>query len=176
FIKNVQGIVERRRNIGKQIRHFELRLHIKVTAWKCKSLGLVNFIIGIDTKQYIMYPPVVLFQIMRIIGTDDPDLILLRKFEEDLVDIFLTQATVINILHIAVALKFNIIILTKQVEPPPQSLLCFVLFAADDQLRDFSADTTTRGDQSFVILFNEFFVNPGKFAVQSLDIPERAEF
>ena len=65
------------------------------------------------------------------------------------------------------ALQFDEIVFAEEVEPPFEFLFRFFFGFVEDGLRDIGADAASRGDQAFMVLFDQRFVDSGIFAVQA---------
>ena len=83
----------------------------------------------IDTEQDVMWLPVILFNIVGIIGGDHLQLILPGKSQQDLIDIFLAvpgrhhDAPFIpdgDVLEAPMTLQFDLEVLAQQFDPPSQ--------------------------------------------------------
>ena len=74
------------------------------------------------------------------------------------------------------ALQFYIIILSKNIQPPFKCLFSLFFRFVNNGLWYFSTDATGSGNQSFMVLEEEFFVNPRPFAIHPFGVAIRAEF
>ena len=106
---------------------------------------------------------------MRIVGANDLDVVFAGEQQQLLVHILLADAQPVDIVQAPVALQFDVKILAQQVQPPAELLFGFLQLAIQDSLRYFRPDAAAGGDQPLVVLFDQFLVDTGKFAVQAFD-------
>ena len=93
-----------------------------------------------------------------------------------MIDVFLTDAHAIDVFQTSVALDFDVIIFSKQIDPPTQLFFGFLQFAVHDQLGNLRTNAATAGDQTFVVLHQQLLVDTRIFAVQTFDETQGTQF
>ncbi len=73
------------------------------------------------------------------------------------------------------ALQFDIIIVTEDIEPPFKEFFGFFDLAVNDRLRDLRTDAAARGDQALMVFFDQFLVYPRELPVPAIDIAKRTK-
>ena len=121
FFYYLVGVIQRFRQVAKQLTHFLLCFEIELIVEKRKSSTFHAYVIirkffsswralfftGVDAQQNIVCVGVFLIYIMRIIGANSFDVILFREFEQNFVYLLL--------LFHAVALQLDVKIFAKQI-------------------------------------------------------------
>ena len=106
--------------------------------------------------------------VMRIVGANHFYIKLLCETNQNFVHFYLVG----NIM----SLQLDVIIFAKKIQPPFEGFSRFVFAFVQNQLRHFCTDATSGRYQTFVVLQNEFFVNPRIFSVHSFYKTERTKF
>src|SRR5436305_2027589 len=98
---------------------------------------------------------VLLVYIMRVIARDYFYIVFPGEFYQNLVHFILLRNTM--------PLKFHIIILLKNIQPPFKFIFSFGLALFQDSLRYQGAKTTCGGNEAFMMFMNKFLIYPRIF-------------
>ena len=178
LVHNLEGIVERLRDVVEQCTHFSLCLEIELVVPEGETTALHHsafihkftdgrrclLLSGIDTEQNIVCIGVFLVYVVRIIGTDDLYIILLCPTKQYFIYPILFS-------HL-VALNFDVVVFAEKIKPPFKLLPGILFIFFQDGLWHHGADTAGSGNQSFVVLKNQLLVNTRIFAIKPFHIAE----
>ena len=92
-----------------------------------------------------------------------------------LIDVLLADAQAVDVFHAAVALQLDVEVFAEELQPPAELLFGILRLAAQQGLGYFCADTATGGNEAFVVLQEQLFIDAGEFAVQAFDIAQGTE-
>jgi hypothetical protein len=168
------GIVDRLRYVTEQGRHLLRRLEIELVVRKFEPSVLDIAVVVdevvisrrrllftcIDAKQDIVGVVVLPVGVVAVVGGDHRDIVFPGILQEGDVDLLL--------FFDVMALELDEIVLAEEVQPPFEFLFGLFFAVMQDGLGDIGADTAGRGDQPFMVLSDQFFVDARVFAVQAL--------
>ena len=110
---------------------------------------------------------VLLIHIMRIVGSNNLNIVFSRQFYKHFIHLVLFR----NIM----SLKFYIIIFTKYIQPPFEFFLSFIFSFFQNSARYRCSQTACSSNQARMILQNKFFIYSRIFTIQPFHIAIRTK-
>jgi hypothetical protein len=162
--------------------HLGLRFEIKLIVPKSESaffivFGFVSelaqsrlglFFTRVDAEQDVVCVVIFLVHVVRVVGANNLDVVLLRPAQQNFVHLILFG-------HL-MPLDFNVIVFAEDAEPPFEFLSGFCFAVPQNSLRHHRPDAAGGGNEPRVVLQNQFLVDARVLAIQSFDVAQRAEF
>ena len=162
-------------DVKEEAVHLFLGLEVEIGAGKLEAVPVVEVGTRVDAEQDIVGQGIFFLNVVGVVGADDLEPVFFGELKQGLVDVFLAFSGAVDIFQSAVPLQFDIKILAEELYPPAELGFGFFQAAVEDGLRDFSTDTTTGGDEAFVVFFEELLVYARELAVEAFYEAQGAE-
>ena len=160
LIDNLQRIAEGFGDVCEDLIHLGGRLHpfLFGIAHTCR---IVEIFAGAQADQTFVSFGILPIYKVHIVGCDQFDAMFMRQLYDHLVHLALfgIDGTIGSRIVRFMTLQFQIIILAKEIFEPKDGFLSLVNLTMHDMLRDFTAKTCGRGNDTFVIFFQKFLVD-----------------
>ena len=160
--------------VEQVVLHLALARHQGVIVGPDITNRVAVLLAGVHAQQQVVGRVVFLVDVVRVVGADDFDVVLVCQAQQHLVHIFLAFAGAVEI-HQAVALNFDVVVLAEHIEPPLQLFLGFGFRFEENGLRNLGPDAAAGGNQALVVALQQLAVNAREFGVHALNKAQRAE-
>ena len=165
---NPQRVFDRARHMPEQFLHLLRRFEIELLCRVFELIGVIDVRSRPDTEQNIVGVCVFVLQVVDVIGTDDRQV----KFPGDSDELLVT----LNLLGQVVVLEFDVVVFAaEQIAIEAAGVPRRFVIVAQQMLVDLAAETGGRGDNAFVVLFQQCTVDT-RFVVEAIYGRNRGEF
>ncbi|OPZ23142.1 MAG: hypothetical protein BWZ02_03321 [Lentisphaerae bacterium ADurb.BinA184] len=162
-----QGVAEGVRTLGEERGHLVGTLEVELRAREAHPVGVAQRLAGADAQQHVVGGGVLFPQIMRVVGGDQPEAVLVGQPHQPGVDgLLLGHAVVLHLDVEALA--------PEQIKIPPQGRGRGRGVAFEQPGGDFAADAGRERNQPLVALGQQVEVNAG-LVVEALQPGRRVQ-